>query len=90
MFFLPWSGRLSDAWPEPITTLDGKIPVNTSGGLKAKGHPIGATGVSQVAEIVMQLRGDAGQRQVKDAKIGLTQNVGGSGASCIVHILEAM
>jgi len=75
---------------EKITTLDGKIPVNPSGGLKAKGHPLGATGVAQVAEIVMQLRGEADQRQVKDAKKGLTHNVGGSGASCVVHILEAM
>jgi acetyl-CoA C-acetyltransferase len=73
-----------------ITTLDGQIPVNTSGGLKAKGHPIGATGVSQIAEIVIQLRGDADKRQIKDAKIGLAHNVGGGGASCAVHILEAM
>jgi len=73
-----------------ITTLDGDIPINTSGGLKAKGHPIGATGVAQIAEIVMQLRGEADKRQVKDAEIGLAHNVGGSGASCVVHILEAM
>ncbi len=73
-----------------ITTIDGKIPVNTSGGLKAKGHPVGATGVSQVAEIVMQLRGEADQRQVKDANIGLTHNIGAVGASCVVNILEAM
>jgi acetyl-CoA C-acetyltransferase len=73
-----------------ITTLDGQIPINTSGGLKAKGHPVGATGVAQIAEIVEQLRGEAGKRQVKDAKIGLAHNIGGSGASCTVHILEAM
>lgn len=73
-----------------ITTLDGEIPVNPSGGLKAKGHPIGATGVAQIAEIVMQLRGEADQRQIKEAKIGLTHNVGAGGASCVVHILEAM
>jgi len=68
------------------TALEGKIPVNTSGGLKAKGHPVGATGVAQVVEIVEQLRGNAGKRQVKGAKIGLTQNMGGSGASSVVHI----
>jgi acetyl-CoA C-acetyltransferase len=73
-----------------ITTLNGKIPVNPSGGLKAKGHPIGATGVAQIAEIVLQLRGEADQRQIRNAKIGLTHNVGAGGASCIVNILEAM
>jgi len=73
-----------------ITTLDGEIPVNTSGGLKAKGHPIGATGVAQIAEIVAQLQGKADKRQIKDAKIGLAHNIGGTGASCVVHILEAM
>jgi acetyl-CoA C-acetyltransferase len=83
-------GEGGKAIDNKITTIDGKIPVNTSGGLKAKGHPVGATGVSQVAEIVMQLRGEADQRQVKDAKIGLTHNVGAVGASCVVNILEAM
>ena len=73
-----------------ITTLDGQIPINTSGGLKAKGHPVGATGVAQIVEIVEQLRGEAGKRQVKDAKIGLAHNVGGSGATAVIHILEAM
>ncbi len=73
-----------------ITTRDGEIPINTSGGLKAKGHPVGATGVAQIVEIVLQLRGDAEKRQIKDAKIGLAHNVGGSGATCTVHILEAM
>jgi acetyl-CoA C-acetyltransferase len=70
------------------TSLEGKIPVNTSGGLKAKGHPVGATGVAQVVEIVKQLRGEAGERQVKGARIGMTQNMGGSGGSTLVHILE--
>ncbi len=83
-------GEGGKAIENKITTLDGDIPVNPSGGLKAKGHPIGATGVAQIAEIVMQLRGDADKRQVADARIGLAQNVGGSGASCLVHILEAM
>ncbi len=68
------------------TSLAGKIPVNPSGGLKSKGHPVGATGVAQVVEIVEQLRENAGKRQVKNAKIGLTQNMGGSGASSVVHI----
>jgi len=70
------------------TSLSGKIPVNPSGGLKSKGHPVGATGVAQVVEVVEQLRGNAGKRQVKNAKIGLTQNMGGSGASSVVHIFS--
>jgi acetyl-CoA C-acetyltransferase len=73
-----------------ITTIDGTIPVNTSGGLKSKGHPVGATGVAQIVELSMQLRGEAKKRQVKDARIGLAHNVGGSGATCVIHILEAM
>jgi acetyl-CoA C-acetyltransferase len=72
-----------------LTALDGKFPINPSGGLKSKGHPVGATGVAQICETVSQLRGEADKRQIKDAKIGLTQNMGGSGASCVVHILEA-
>jgi acetyl-CoA C-acetyltransferase len=83
-------GEVGKAIENKITTLDGSLPVNTSGGLKAKGHPIGATGISQIAEIVMQLRGQADKRQIKDAKIGLAHNVGGSGATCVVHILEAI
>jgi acetyl-CoA C-acetyltransferase len=71
-----------------MTALGGKIPVNTSGGLKSKGHPVGATGVAQVYEIVKQLRGDAGERQVMNARVGLTQNMGGTGGSTVVHILE--
>ncbi len=70
------------------TQLGGKIPINVSGGLKSKGHPVGATGVAQIVEIVNQLRGDAGDRQIKNAKIGLAQNMGGSGGSALVHILE--
>jgi acetyl-CoA C-acetyltransferase len=75
---------------ENITQLNGSLPVNPSGGLKSKGHPVGATGVAQIVEIVTQLRGEAEKRQIKDAKIGLAHNVGGSGATCIVHILEGM
>jgi len=70
------------------TAIGGRIPVNTSGGLKAKGHPVGATGIAQAIEICEQLRGEAGARQVKGARIGLAQNMGGSGASSIVHIFE--
>ncbi|MCU0234215.1 MAG: thiolase domain-containing protein [Thermoanaerobaculales bacterium] len=73
-----------------LTALGGKIPVNTSGGLKSKGHPVGATGVAQVVELVNQLRGEAGQRQVEGAAIGLAQNMGGSGGSSVVHILEVV
>jgi len=68
------------------TRLGGRIPVNTSGGLKAKGHPVGATGTAQAYEIYLQLTGQADKRQVKDAEIGLTHNVGGSGATATVHI----
>jgi acetyl-CoA C-acetyltransferase len=83
-------GQGGKAVQQGITTLNGSIPVNTSGGLKAKGHPVGATGVAQVVEAALQLRGDAGKRQIADAKRGLAHNVGGSGATCVVHILEAM
>jgi acetyl-CoA C-acetyltransferase len=70
------------------TALTGSIPINTSGGLKSKGHPVGATGVAQAIEIVNQLRGEAGDRQVDGARVGLAQNMGGSGGSSVVHILE--
>ena len=71
------------------TTLDGRLPVNTSGGLKAKGHPVGATGIAQTYEIYLQLTGQADKRQVKDARIGLTHNIGGSGATATVHIYRS-
>ncbi|NIM18249.1 MAG: thiolase domain-containing protein [Candidatus Aminicenantes bacterium] len=70
------------------TYVEGKIPVNVDGGLKAKGHPIGATGVSQTYEIAKQLRGEAGERQVANADIGLTHNVGGIGQYCFVQVLR--
>lgn len=70
------------------TRLGGKLPINTSGGLKSCGHPVGATGVKQIVEIAGQLRGIMGDRQVKDARVGLAHNVGGSGATAVVHILE--
>lgn len=72
-----------------MTLLTGDIIVNSSGGLKACGHPVGATGIKQIVEIVEQLRGKAGERQVKKAKIGLTHNVGGSGAVSVIHILRS-
>lgn len=69
--------------------IGGRLPINTSGGLKSKGHPVGATGVGQICDIVMQLRGDAGERQVGRHRVGLAQNLGGSGATCVVSILGA-
>jgi acetyl-CoA C-acetyltransferase len=71
------------------TCLSGRMPVNTSGGLKAKGHPVGATGTAQAYEIYLQLTGQAERRQVKNAKTGLTHNVGGSGATATVHIYRS-
>lgn len=69
------------------TAITGTLPVNTSGGLKAKGHPIGATGIAQLCDLVIQLRGDAGARQVERARTALAQNLGGSGATSVVTIL---
>ncbi|WP_288268780.1 thiolase domain-containing protein [uncultured Methanobrevibacter sp.] len=69
------------------TRIDGDHPINPSGGLKARGHPLGATGLAQAAEVVWQLRGEAGKRQVEGAELGLTHNVGGTGGTCAVHIL---
>ncbi len=83
-------GKSGAAVEAGITRLGGKIPVNTSGGLKSKGHPVGATGTAQIIEIVEQLRGDSGDRQVTDARLGLAQNMGGSGGSCVIHILEGI
>ncbi len=73
---------------EGRTALDGEVAINTSGGLKACGHPVGATGIKQAVEIVWQLRGEAGPRQRKDAEIGLTHNVGGTGATVVVHVFK--
>ncbi|MFH2000524.1 MAG: thiolase domain-containing protein [Planctomycetota bacterium] len=72
------------------TAIGGKIPINTSGGLKSKGHPVGATGIAQIFEVVQQLRGRADKRQLKNPKIGMAQNMGGTGGSSVVHILEAI
>jgi len=73
---------------EGVTKIGGKTPVNTSGGLKSKGHPVGATGVGQLYEVYLQLLGRAGNRQVSGLKVGLTHNVGGSGATAVVHIYQ--
>lgn len=73
---------------EGETSPNGRIPINTSGGLKAKGHPVGATGIAQAVEIISQLRGEAGKRQIDGVEVGLTHNVGGSGGTGVVHILE--
>lgn len=72
------------------TRIGGRIPINTSGGLKSKGHPVGASGVAQAVEVVRQLRGESGERQVQGARVGMTQNMGGTGASSVVHIMEVM
>lgn len=83
-------GRLID---EGLTEITGKIPVNPSGGLLARGHPTSATGVEQIVEIVWHLRGKAGKRQVAGAKVGLAHTIGGSvtnleSGACAIHILE--
>jgi acetyl-CoA C-acetyltransferase len=78
-----WLARSGDI------TRDGRIPICTMGGLKARGHPVGATGVYQVVEVTQQLRGEAGENQIPGARLGMAQNIGGSGATVITHILEA-
>lgn len=87
-FFKKGEGHL--ALERGETSLTGKLPINTSGGLKGKGHPVGATGVGQAHEIILQLRGEAGKRQVKDAKVGFTCNFGGFGNNvvCLTFIRE--
>jgi acetyl-CoA C-acetyltransferase len=70
--------------------IGGRIPITTMGGLKARGHPVGATGMYQIVEVVEQLRGQAGKNQVSDARLGMAQNIGGSGATVITTILEGM
>ncbi|UCH00684.1 MAG: propanoyl-CoA acyltransferase [Deltaproteobacteria bacterium] len=75
-------GKSGEAWEKGETKIGGKIPIDVSGGLKAKGHPISATGASQVIEIYHQLRGECGERQVEGAKIGMTDTLGGDGVLC--------
>jgi acetyl-CoA C-acetyltransferase len=87
-FFKPGQGYRAVA--EGFTRLDGPMPINTSGGLKCKGHPVGATGIGQLFEVWKQLRGEAGERQVpkKDLRIGAAHNLGGTGGTCTFVILE--
>jgi acetyl-CoA C-acetyltransferase len=86
-FFAPGTGF--GMAEDGVTARDGAKPVNTSGGLKAKGHPVGASGVAQVVETWEQMRGEAGARQVRgDLPLALTHNVGGTGNTCVVHIFE--
>jgi acetyl-CoA C-acetyltransferase len=68
-------------------SLNGRIPVATLGGLKARGHPVGATGMYQITEVIRQLRGQAGKNQIENARWGMAQNIGGSGSNIITHIL---
>ena len=81
-------GEGAKAAHDGLTEIDGKIPINPSGGLKARGHPLGATGVAQVVELVWQLRGEAGKRQVDGAESGITCNFGGFGNNIISIIIE--
>jgi acetyl-CoA C-acetyltransferase len=81
-------GLGGQAVEEEYTAIDGEFAINTSGGLKAKGHPVGATGVAQIIELYHQLRNEAGKRQVDKPNYGLAHNVGGSGATAVVHICE--
>jgi acetyl-CoA C-acetyltransferase len=81
-------GKGGPAVEEGMTARDGQIPVNTSGGLKSRGHPLGATGIAQTAEIVWQLRGEADKRQIEGVEIGMTHNIGGTGGTAVVHILS--
>ncbi len=84
-------GKGGKAFLEGQTLFDaGKIAINTSGGLKARGHPIGATGVAQVVEIAEQVRGTAGKRQVRGARYGMSLNLGGTGSAATVSILEGI
>jgi acetyl-CoA C-acetyltransferase len=87
-FFKP--GRGYKAVEEGLTRRDGPMPINTSGGLKCKGHPVGATGIGQLFEVWKQLRGEAGERQIpnKDLRIGAAHNLGGTGGTCTFTILE--
>ena len=83
-------GEGGPATLEGRTGYDGDVVVNPSGGLKARGHPVGATGIAQVCELTWHLRGQAGDRQVRDARIGVAHNTGGTGATAVVHVLEAL
>ncbi len=81
-------GKAHLAIEKGVTALNGELPINTSGGLKARGHAVGATGVAQAVELVWQLRGEAGDRQIKDARRALSCNFGGFGNNTVIHIFE--
>lgn len=83
-------GEGGKASEEGLTALNSEISVNPSGGLKARGQPIGAVGIAQAVEVIQQLRNEAGKRQVKNAQIGLTHNIGGTGSTAVVHIFEVI
>ena len=87
-FFKPGQGY--KVVEQGLTRLDGPMPINTSGGLKCKGHPVGATGIGQLFEVWKQLRGEAGERQIpnKDLRIGAAHNLGGTGGTCTFTIFE--
>lgn len=81
-------GKGGQAIEDGLIERDGEISINPSGGLKARGHPLGATGIAQIAEITWQLRGEADKRQVQDANYGMTLNIGGTGGTAAIHILS--
>ncbi|MFQ5552716.1 MAG: thiolase domain-containing protein [Thermoplasmata archaeon] len=81
-------GKGGPATEEGVTEIDGRVAVNPSGGLKARGQPVGATGIAQAVEVVRQLRGEADARQVEGAEVGLTHVQGGTGATAVVHIFR--
>jgi acetyl-CoA C-acetyltransferase len=82
-------GEAGKAIKQDLTSLNGDLPINTSGGHKARGHPVGASGLAQIVEVFWQLKGEAQKRQVDGAKIGLTQSIGGLANNNFVTILEA-
>ncbi len=84
--FVP-RGESGPAVASGFSALDGQKPINTSGGLKSKGHPVGATGAGQICDLVIQMRCEAGERQIARSSVGLAENLGGSGATCVVTIL---
>ncbi len=81
------SGRATHMARDGEITIDGRVPIATMGGLKGRGHPVGATGVYEIVDLATQLRGQAGANQVRNARIGMTQNIGGTGATVVTHIL---
>lgn len=84
------AGKASELIQDGEIQRDGRIPVNTDGGLKANGHPIGATGLAQIYEVVTQIRGEAGKRQIADVEVGMTHNIGGIGGTAAVTILRGV